>query len=103
MTICHSTRETTDVSIFLSQGHEGSHWASRAACTEVGLDVFYRVGGSDPWRDARRICAGCPVVDECLQEALAQEAGERWRHGYRGGMAPTERADVASGKRRGAA
>lgn len=43
----------------------------------------------------KAICAGCPVVAECLADALRTEgSGGSGRYGVRGGLSPDERADV---------
>ena len=46
--------------------------------------------------EARRICGLCTVRDICLAEALAEEAGTARsdRYGYRGGLGPTQRAQL---------
>ncbi|WP_404814036.1 WhiB family transcriptional regulator [Kitasatospora fiedleri] len=39
------------------------------------------------------VCNGCPVVAQCLREAMKVEgdAGEKTRHGIRGGLSPKGR------------
>lgn len=57
-------------------------------------------------KDAKALCFGCPVLDECLEAALAEEVdhrpatngkplGAQHRYGVRGGMSPRGRADLA--------
>jgi WhiB family redox-sensing transcriptional regulator len=47
-------------------------WQRRAACRGVGPNVFFpKRGGTG--REARAICAGCPVTEECLSFALDDE------------------------------
>jgi len=44
---------------------------------------------------ARAACAGCPVVQECLEDALRIESGRRTcLSGIRGALAPWERRDL---------
>ncbi|MEV7973302.1 WhiB family transcriptional regulator [Cellulomonas sp. NPDC089187] len=43
----------------------------------------------DAWDLARRICAGCPVREICLADALDPE--RRADFGMRGGLTPAER------------
>lgn len=68
-------------------------WARRAACRDAPIEVFFAGPGSS-WREARRLCDGCPVRLECLDAALVEERGANrsQRHGFRGGETPGERA-----------
>ena len=56
-------------------------WRELAACRDSDPTLFFPVGTTGPALDqiaeAKRICAGCHVQDECLQYALEsnQEAG----------------------------
>ena len=61
-------------------------WVEQALCAEVDNDLFYpEKGGST--RDAKNICAVCPVAAECLDYALENnEAFGVW-----GGMSERER------------
>ena len=62
-------------------------WRDSAACADIPCEVFFpdtRTTG-DPYAEARTICAGCPVVAECLEDALNHE---EW--GMRGGLTPDE-------------
>ena len=61
-------------------------WARRAACRSAEPDTFFpEKGGST--RESKRICATCPVIDECLEFALTN--GERF--GIWGGKTERER------------
>ena len=57
---------------------------------------------------AAKLCEGCPVIAECLADALAKETdcrpgmggrplGEQHRYGIRGGLIPKDRAALAGG------
>lgn len=71
-------------------------WWERAACRDLARDVFFPgENETHQYVEARRICAGCPVRDECLDDALA--TGERF--GMRGGLTPREREQLRSGQR----
>lgn len=84
----------------------GTHWSQRALCKQL-VDV----GRAHPedWqpastgnrmtdsRIARRLCNGCSVWRDCLEDALANGEDE----GVWGGFTPRERRAV--GKRRAAA
>lgn len=49
-------------------------WLRRAACTDEDPELFFPVGTTGPaLRDteaAKRVCARCPVIAECLEFAL---------------------------------
>jgi hypothetical protein len=47
--------------------------------------------------EAAELCAGCPVIETCLKEALAEEgtAGASSRHLIRGGLLPHQRAALS--------
>lgn len=49
-------------------------------------------------RVAKLLCAGCPVRQECLDDAMADEEGlgARSRYLVRGGLTPWGRAELAS-------
>lgn len=75
-------------------------WQMRAACRDVDSVVFFHPanerGPAARSRDAtaKRICAGCPVVDDCLRHALdVQEPYGVW-----GGLTTPERDAI---RRRG--
>jgi len=70
-----------------------SGWRAHAACIGVHIDTFFDAG---LWPLARSICSRCPVRDACLDEELRIEGGcNAWgRHGFRGGLTPTERNNV---------
>lgn len=64
-------------------------WQADALCPQVGFDLFFvEIGGST--REAKRVCAMCPVRDQCLEYALANDE----RHGIWGGLAAHERQAI---------
>lgn len=72
----------------------GSHWSDQAACRDEHSDVMFpEPGDADGKAYAKSICAGCPVLDACLAEALADEGGKTkaYRFGVRGGLTPSQR------------
>lgn len=78
-------------------------WTIEAICAQVDLDLFFpEKGGST--RDAKEICAACPVRLKCLDYALEQEAhlaGSRGSiHGIWGGLSPQERMKLIRARRR---
>ncbi|MFD7815668.1 WhiB family transcriptional regulator [Streptomyces sp. NPDC059785] len=68
-------------------------WVERAACREADPDTFFPpAGGTGDDREAtaKRLCAGCPVSEPCLREALRN--GEIT--GIWGGLNVRERREV---------
>jgi WhiB family redox-sensing transcriptional regulator len=67
-------------------------WQRAAACKDVpDPDVFFPSKGEDA-AAAKQICAGCPVLGECLEFALATMRAPERDHGVYGGLTPAERA-----------
>ena len=61
-------------------------WRLDAACRGMSSSIFYNdIEGSSNaiYDEARRVCAGCPVVKECLEASDG--------HGVWGGMSPRAR------------
>ena len=99
-------REVSRIPILTAFNREGDDlaWHSQAACNGLG-DVMFpaaRVGriGVD-YRDALAICRGtattegCPVLNECLEWALAAEEP----HGCWGGVTPIQRQKMLAARR----
>ena len=66
-------------------------WRDSALCAEVDPEIFFPEKGESA-RPAKRVCAGCEVRAECLQEAL--DRGERF--GVWGGLSERERRALAA-------
>ena len=64
-------------------------WQSRANCMGVDPDLFFPERGSST-REAKEVCRGCVVRDDCLEFAIAN--GEKF--GIWGGMSERERRRV---------
>ncbi|WP_231839643.1 MULTISPECIES: WhiB family transcriptional regulator [Blastococcus] len=60
-----------------------------ALCAETDPEAFFPDKGGST-RDAKRVCAGCPVRAECLEYALASDE----RFGIWGGLSERERRRV---------
>lgn len=63
----------------------------RALCREIGIEFFFpedgkRGNGNETYVLARKICANCPVREECLEWGIQHES-----HGMWGGTTPHER------------
>lgn len=76
-----------DLSALLSGGEKG--WQSRANCLGVDPDLFFPERGSST-REAKEVCRGCVVREDCLDYAIAN--GEKF--GIWGGMSERERRRV---------
>jgi len=70
-------------------------WRELALCAQTDPELFFP-GKGQPVRPAKRVCAGCEVRAECLQEAL--DRGERF--GIWGGLTARERRALARQPRR---
>ncbi len=67
-------------------GDLDEQWQERALCSQTDPEAFFpEKGGST--REAKRICTGCEVRDECLEYALAHDE----RFGIWGGLSERER------------
>jgi hypothetical protein len=80
-------------------------WMAAAACRDQELgDVLARVSrffadddgnSTNAYRDARRICLGCPVRDDCLEYAYRHHLTD----GFWGGLSPRGRRAEAKRRR----
>jgi WhiB family redox-sensing transcriptional regulator len=77
-------------------------WQSRANCMGVDPDLFFPERGAST-REAKEVCRGCVVREDCLEYALAN--GEKF--GIWGGLSERERRRLrrqrAMGRRAAAA
>lgn len=79
--------------VFQPTSAPNSSWQEEAACRAPGVDpeLFFPVGETGPAldliRQAKAVCARCPVIDQCREYAL--RAGEP--DGVWGGMTTSER------------
>ena len=76
-------------------------WRDQAACAGTYPEAWFVETGDYP-SGLFRICAACPVREECLESALAEEGDIRGagRFGIRGGHTPRERARIARQRRK---
>lgn len=61
-------------------------WQHEALCAQVDPEVWFPEKGQST-KDAKRICARCPVQQPCLDWALAKDE----RFGVYGGLSERER------------
>lgn len=76
------------------------NWRTLAACRDEDPDLFFPIGSTGPAlvqaEEAKAVCRGCPVREQCLRWALenSQDAGV-W-----GGLDETERRALKRRSRR---
>ena len=74
-------------------------WMDRAACltddVRAAIAMFFSYD-METRRQAKAICASCPVRDECLDTAMAN----REEHGVWGGLDETERRTLRNRRRK---
>ena len=78
----------------------GQEWRAWAACRGMDPDLFFieKIEGMhERIAAARAVCDICPVIDDCLEYALAQEAK---LIGFWGGLSERERKKLRLGRRR---
>lgn len=62
------------------------HWSDDAACAQMDTELFYAIPSDrSAIKQAKRICARCPVIAECA------DAGKNDQFGIWGGQTPRER------------
>jgi WhiB family redox-sensing transcriptional regulator len=72
--------------LFDGSGGTKPGWNDDALCAQTDPEAFFpEKGGST--REAKKICAGCPVRAECLEYALGNDE----RFGIWGGLSERER------------
>ena len=64
-------------------------WTEQALCAQVDPELFFPDRGGSV-REAKSICAVCPVRQECLADALQT----RDKFGVRGGLSERERRRI---------
>lgn len=64
-------------------------WQEEALCAQTGAEFFFPEPGSSV-RDAKRICALCPIRSACLDFALSNDE----RFGVWGGLSEKERLEL---------
>jgi WhiB family transcriptional regulator, redox-sensing transcriptional regulator len=75
-----------DLNATLGMEEEDRDWMLEARCLDADPEAFFpEKGGST--REAKRICAACPVREECLDYALTHDE----RFGIWGGLSERER------------
>ena len=65
-------------------------WVHDAECRDISVDVFFP-GPGERAREALEVCGRCPVREECLAEAMADETLD---FGVRGGYTSAARKQL---------
>lgn len=70
-------------------------WMADALCAQTDPALFHTDGSGGSYNDAKKICAQCPVTQQCADYAqdVEGDAAHNWRFGCWGGQAPRARAD----------
>jgi hypothetical protein len=79
-----------------------STWRDRAACADIeDPEVMFPHSDKKDIDRAKAVCAGCPVVGECLEAVMAEEGiwGKERRHGIRGGLTGGQRRGLYERRR----
>lgn len=77
------------------RGLQVTKWMAKARCAEVDPDLFHPDQQRPTANAAKRVCARCEVISECLSWAIANpEIG-----GVLGGMTERERQQLRSRRR----
>ena len=71
-----------------------TNWMARGRCKEVAPDIFFPSDGMGV-QVAQRICAECPVAQDCLEYALDHHID----HGVWGGCSERERRRILRRRR----
>lgn len=90
MRVARQTRHTPSL-----QPSTAEPWMDDALCAQADADMFFPEGQGASAAEAKRLCALCPVQDECLSFALEH----RLYYGVWGGLTDKQRRRL----RRGAA
>lgn len=84
--------ESTDSRV-INTAPDDSEWEARGLCAQTDPEAFFPEKGSST-REAKRICSGCDVQPECLDDALKRDE----RFGVRGGLTERERRRLRRGE-----
>ncbi len=69
-------------------------WRKLAKCRGVDSNVFFPHRG-EPTEEARELCAGCPVHEQCAEDAIQDET----RLGFAGRLSESERRAIRRQRR----
>lgn len=90
------TGPSSDVADLFDAVTKERPWTVHAECRDADTNLFFGEVGYK-YVEARRYCASCPVVDDCLADALTHPASSQY--GFVGGLTAPERQALLKGKR----
>jgi WhiB family redox-sensing transcriptional regulator len=93
-----SRSETSDHAVFFQEDLAPT-WQRFAECVRHAGSVDFFPARGESVRDAKAVCAVCPVREECLDFALRMKVA----HGVWGGLSERERRSVRRERNRGPA
>lgn len=64
-------------------------WTENALCAQVDPELFFPDKGGSV-REAKAVCAACPVRGQCLEYAMEHETSDTWPGVY-GGLSSKQR------------
>lgn len=70
-------------------------WSESASCRSVDPELFFPISGHS--KDAKKVCAGCPALAECLDFALEHDVDD---NGIFGGLTGRERSQLKANQLR---
>lgn len=73
-------------------------WQERGLCRQTDPGLFFPLLGEGV-REAKEICRGCEVKDDCLQDALERDE----KYGVWGGYSTSEREQIKQKRQLGGA
>ncbi|HEV7524890.1 MAG TPA: WhiB family transcriptional regulator [Acidimicrobiia bacterium] len=82
--------------LFLTEGDLAPAWQQFAECVHHSGTVDFFPARGESVRDAKAVCARCPVRDECLEFALRLKVA----HGVWGGLSERERRTLRRDRHR---
>jgi len=87
---------------YAPESERGDDWRTRANCRDEDPELFFPIGTSgtalEQIRRARKICRECPVIMECLENALQFRNQEGVAAGLTASERNTKRKAFAQGR-----
>lgn len=91
LTTDQTRRDTKPAALHLTRNYD---WRDDGTCRQTDPELHFPVAHTQGWkkqtRQAKQVCAGCPVIEECLKWAL--ETGQT--AGVWGGLSEQERRQM---------
>lgn len=78
------------LALAIADDSDETRWRDSGLCQQTDPEIFFPETGVSN-RQAKLVCSGCPVREQCLQHAL----DHREIHGVWGGLGERERRQLA--------